>query len=78
MTVQRTWSGERAVMVAVLGRYRQDRDRQFDSRCPQGRDPIGLVILLVGALAAELAPWRWARSVHSYFTACRSSFLGWR
>jgi hypothetical protein len=44
MTVQRTWSGERAVTVAglVVGAARQERDRQFDPRCPQSRDTIGV------------------------------------
>ena len=68
MTVQRTWSGERAMTVAGLavgaariatGNSTPDVDRAVI--------PSGLVILLVGALSVELAPWRWARSVHSYF-----------
>ena len=57
MTVQRTWSGERAVMVAdlVVGTARITTGNSTPD-AHRAAIPSGLVILLVDALAAELAP----------------------
>jgi hypothetical protein len=67
MTVQRTLSGEQMVTVAglVVGAAGIAVLWALGVEFPVAIPP-GLVILLVGALFAGLAPWRWATGMGAF------------
>jgi hypothetical protein len=67
MTVQRTFSGERALTIVglVVGAAGIAILWASGVEFPVAIPP-GLVILLVGALFVGLAPWRWAPGVGAF------------